>query len=77
MKKIALVLFVFVTAFASAQTMPQNQPPQINVSGEGKIMVMPDQATITIGVENMGADAAEVKKKNDATIDAVIKYLKR
>ena len=76
MKKIALVLLVFVTSFAGAQTVQQNQPPQVNVSGEGKIMVMPDQATIIIGVENMGTDAAEVKKKNDATIDAVIKYLK-
>ena len=76
MKKIALVLFVFVTAFAGAQNVQQNQTPQINVSCEGKIMVMPDQAVITIGVENMGADASEVKKKNDAAIDAVIKYLK-
>ena len=76
MKKIALVIFVFITALAGAQTVNQNQSPQVNVSGEGKIMVMPDQATITIGVENIGADATEVKKKNDATIEAVIKYLK-
>jgi len=76
MKKIALVVFVFVTALAGAQVTQQNQQPQINVSGEGKIKVTPDLVDITIGVENTGADAAEVKKKNDATIDAVIKYLK-
>ena len=76
MKKIALVVFVFVTTLASAQVTQQNQQPQINVSGEGKIMVTPDRADITIGVENTGADAADVKKKNDATVDAVIKYLK-
>lgn len=76
MKKIALLVFVFVTTLAFAQATQQNQQPQINVSGEGKIMVTPDRADITIGVENTGADAADVKKKNDAAIDAVIKYLK-
>jgi len=76
MKKIALLVFVFVTTLASAQATQQNQQPQINVSGEGKIMVTPDRADITIGVENTGADAADVKKKNDTAIDAVIKYLK-
>lgn len=76
MKKIALVVFVFVTTLAGAQVTQQNQQPLISVAGEGKVMVAPDRADITIGVENIGSDAADVKKKNDATIDAVIKYLK-
>lgn len=76
MKKIALVLFVFVATMSNAQVTQQNQQPQISVAGEGKIMVTPDRADVTVGVENVGADAAEVKKKNDASIDAVIKYLK-
>lgn len=76
MKKIALVLFVFVATLANAQVTQQNQQPQISVAGEGKITVTPDRADVTIGVENVGADAADVKKKNDASIDAVIKYLK-
>ncbi|AWH86622.1 hypothetical protein HYN59_16560 [Flavobacterium album] len=75
MKKIALVLFVFVSTMTNAQ-IQQNQPPQINVSGEGRVSVVPDEAVITIGVENTGADAADVKKKNDAAIDAILKYLK-
>lgn len=74
MKKIALLVLVFVSALANAQVVQQQ--PQINVSGEGKIMVMPDQAVVTIGVVNTGADAAEVKKKNDETVAAVVKYLK-
>lgn len=74
MKKIALLVFVFVSSLANAQVIQQQ--PQINVSGEGKVMVMPDQAVVTIGVVNTGADAAEVKKKNDETIAAVVKYLK-
>ncbi|RWX01539.1 SIMPL domain-containing protein [Flavobacterium cerinum] len=76
MKKIGLVVFVFVATLANAQVTQQNMQPQISVSGEGKISVVPDRADITVGIENIGADAAEVKKKNDATVDAVIKYLK-
>jgi uncharacterized protein YggE len=78
MKKIALILVVLASGLASAQGVQQQQnlQPQINVSGEGKVKVMPDQATIIIGVDNVGANAAEVKKKNDEAIDAIIKYLK-
>lgn len=75
MKKTVLVLMTIVmTTFANAQEI--KQIPQISVSGEGKIKVTPDYAIISIGVENTGNDAAEVKKKNDQTVDAVIKYLK-
>jgi uncharacterized protein YggE len=75
MKKIAFLVLVLVSGLAGAQV-TEKTPPHINVSGEGKIKVTPDQATITIGVENIGNDAADVKKKNDVAIDAVIKYLK-
>lgn len=74
MKKTILILMTVFTAATQAQEF--KQVPQITVSGEGKIKVTPDYAIISIGVENTGADAAEVKKKNDATVDAVIKYLK-
>ncbi len=76
MKKSILIFLTMIGTSAIAQ---QNQfvpQPQITVSGEGKIKVTPDYATITIGVENTGNDAADVKKKNDATVDAVIKYIK-
>jgi len=75
MKKIALLVLVFVGTLATAQVQP-NQQPQINVSGEGKILVVPDQADITVGVSNTGNNAAEVKKANDIAIDRIIKYLK-
>lgn len=74
MKKTILILMTLFAVATQAQEI--KQIPQINVAGEGKIKVTPDYAIISIGVENTGADAAEVKKKNDATVDAVIKYLK-
>lgn len=76
MKKTILILMTVYATAVQAQEIKQVPVPQITVSGEGKIKVTPDYAIISIGVENTGADAAEVKKKNDATVDAVIKYLK-
>ncbi|KAF2519173.1 SIMPL domain-containing protein [Flavobacterium salilacus subsp. salilacus] len=76
MKKIVLALLVLTSICAGAQTVTEKAPSQINVSGEGQIMAVPDEAVITIGVTNNGTDAAEVKKANDIVIDKVIKYLR-
>jgi uncharacterized protein YggE len=53
------------------------QIPQINVNGEGKIKVVPDQATITATVDTRGNNATEVKKQNDEQIDLVLKLIKK
>ena len=50
--------------------------PQISVSGEGKVKVVPDEAIISIAVETKGEESAKVKKENDASIDKVLKFLK-
>lgn len=50
--------------------------PQISVSGEGKIKVIPDEAIISIAVETKGEESSKVKKENDASIDKVLKFLK-
>ena len=76
MKKLVLIL-TLVTTSMMAQNQVQEPIPQISVSGEGKIKVAPDQAVITLGVENTGKDATEVKKKNDDTVDAIIKTIKK
>lgn len=51
--------------------------PQITVSGEGKMKVAPDYAVISFGVETQGKEAAAVKKTNDATVDDVLRFLKK
>ena len=78
MKKIALILVVLATGFANAQVNQERitMQPQLNVSGEGKVKVTPDEAIITVGVTNVGEDAAKVKKENDKVAEAIIKYLK-
>lgn len=76
MKKLVLVLTLVTTAMMAQNTVTE-PVPQISVSGEGKIKVAPDEALITLGVENTGKDATEVKKKNDETVDAILKAIKK
>jgi uncharacterized protein YggE len=53
------------------------QIPQINVNGEGKIKVVPDQVSISATVETKGNNAKDIKKQNDEKIDAVLKFIKK
>jgi hypothetical protein len=76
MKKAVLIIATLFAVMTQAQEQ-KPQVPQISVSGEGKVKVVPDQAIINIGVHNTGKDAKEVKNLNDETIDKVIKFLKK
>lgn len=75
MKKAALLLFALLTTLVQSQEI--KPIPMINVTGEGKIKIIPDQAAISISVETKGAKATDVKKENDTKIDAVLKYIKK
>ncbi|MGL2966309.1 SIMPL domain-containing protein [Flavobacterium sp. XGLA_31] len=70
----ALALFFVVLTYAQEQ---KPQVPQISVNGEGKVKVTPDQAEITVGFQNSGKDAKEVKALNDEVVDKVIRFLKK
>lgn len=74
MKKIILILTVMTTVAIQAQD--KVIQPQISVSGEGKIKVIPDEAIISIAVETKGEESSKVKKENDTSIDKVLKFLK-
>ncbi len=75
MKKTALILFTMFSVLMQAQEI--KPIPTVNVAGEGKIKIVPDQVAITIGVESKGNNSAEVKKENDTKIDAVLKSIKK
>jgi uncharacterized protein YggE len=70
--------FLFVICLFTVLTYSQEvkQIPQINVSGEGKVKVVPDQVLILATVETKGTDAKEVKKQNDKQMEAVLKLVK-
>lgn len=75
MKKAALILTVLFVTMSHGQEM--KQVPQISVTGEGKVKVIPDQASILISLETKGTNAEEVKKENDKKIDAILKFIKK
>jgi len=73
--KSILILFAAISTFAlQAQQMPST--PMVMVTGEGSVMVTPDQVTIKSRIEHTGDDAQLVKKQNDEVVDKVIKYIK-
>jgi len=74
-KAVVMIALIFAVAVQAQDQKPQ--VPQISVTGEGKITVTPDQAVITVGFQNSGKDAKEVKTLNDEVVDRVIKFLKK
>ena len=75
MKKVLIILSILFMSLGYSQE--HKQVPMVNVSGEGKIKVIPDQASISISIETKGTKAADVKKENDVKMDAIIKYIKK
>jgi uncharacterized protein YggE len=75
MKKALFILSILFISMSYGQEV--KQVPQVNVNGEGKVKVVPDQATIAVTVETKGNNAKDVKKQNDEKIEAVIKFIKK
>lgn len=74
MKKVILLLFMVSTSIFAQDI---KQVPQINVTGEGKIKVIPDEAIISVSIESTNKEAKVAKSENDVIIDQVLKLLKK
>jgi hypothetical protein len=75
MKKVFLSLALLLTLALQAQD-NQQPVPQINVTGEGKVKVVPDEAFISVSIETKGTKALDVKKQNDAAVEKVIQAIR-
>lgn len=75
MKKVILIFALVFMANSYAQE--HKHASMINVSGEGKVKVAPDQALISISIETKGTKAQEVKQENDKKMDAILKFIKK
>jgi len=74
MKKLVLFLTIMFMTMSYGQ---EKQIPLININGEGKVKVAPDQVLISATVETKGNNAKDVKKQNDEKMDAVLKFIKK
>ena len=72
--KTLLILAITTTTIMAQNTLP---PPTIDVTGEGIVRTVPDEVTISIRVENTGENTKTLKEQNDATINEVLKFLKK
>ncbi|NDP26800.1 MAG: SIMPL domain-containing protein [Flavobacterium sp.] len=75
MKKTLVILALLFMATSYSQE--QKQIPMINVSGEGKVKVAPDQTLISVSIETKGTKAEDVKRENDKKMDAILKFIKK
>ncbi len=74
--KSILILFTALSTLGLQAQQINNITPAITVNGEGIVKVIPDEVVIKSRIEHDGDNPQEVKKQNDAVVDAVIKYLK-
>ena len=70
-----LIGFMSISTMMYAQS-NANNVPLITVTGESKVFVKPDEATLTFGVETKNADAKVAKTENDKLMTEIHKYLK-
>ncbi len=77
MMRKAILILTMMTTWISLSQEQSKTIPQIAIRGEGKVKVTPDIAVITLGVQNSGKEAKEVKTQNDVVVDKVLKYIKK
>ena len=82
MQRIVLAFFMAALVIAGFSLAPARgaetpAPPSISVEADGKVMAIPDLATLTIEVETQAATAAAAAQANAQQADRVLKALKQ
>lgn len=75
----ALSVSYLAKAVLDYRSLPGNSPREISVSGEGKVFVVPDVATISFGVNNEGSesmDIASIVNQNTQKMNKIINDIK-
>lgn len=71
MKSIAIALLSLVLTSSAAFAQAPADPPQVIVTGEGRVKATPDQAWITIGAESRSKVSKEAQQRNAEAMTAV------
>ena len=78
MKKfIAVLALVASTGFVLAGGTGSQASPRITVTGQGKVVFVPDLGYIQVGVSSEGWTAAEAWKKNEGVVKKIFAELKK
>ncbi len=81
MKKESIKLFIAcfssIILITSCQSLSNENPNRIRVSGEGKVRVMPDQVTLTINTTFTKTRMVDAVRETQATVDTVITLLEK
>lgn len=72
----AAVLCLLLSSASRAQDQTRSGQPQIVTSGQGEVRVLPDRATVSIGVETRALTAAEASTNNGRKQRAVIEAIR-
>ena len=74
---LAAVCAFFLVGAVGLPTQVERDPGLITVSGEAVVKVVPDEVLITLGVENFHRELSVAKRRNDSSVQDVIKISKR
>ncbi|MBA3661104.1 MAG: SIMPL domain-containing protein [Gammaproteobacteria bacterium] len=73
-----ILLIILLTLFCLNQIKQLGPAAQImRVSAEGKIMSIPDLATVTLGVVSQGVNSIDIKNQNSEKINKIIALIKQ
>ncbi|MDP1890126.1 MAG: SIMPL domain-containing protein, partial [Gemmatimonadaceae bacterium] len=61
---VLVAVFYFGQLVYSFQTLPQNYPQEISVSGQGKVYAKPDVVVLVLGVESKGIKISSIVEDN-------------
>lgn len=73
---IGLVLSYLGQMAYQFNSLPQNYPQEITITGEGKSFAKPDIANVSLGVKTEGMKSADVVNKNNEKMNAIISSIK-
>jgi uncharacterized protein len=71
-----ILLSIQLMSVASAETLDNQRPRSIHVSGTGKVSVAPDKADLTLSVEVQAKTAETARNQAANSMDALIKAVK-
>ena len=71
-----ILVFLLITLYINNKSVPGNYPREITVSATGQTAVIPDIATIRLGVTTEGDEVSEVTSENTEKINTIIGEIK-